>query len=322
MAVSIYDKNLMSAEDQQKLQGYTDGYAAATTDADKQAFNTLATNLRAKYGYSMGGDGATYTPLQTNTNNAGINANPYTAGLKQIDTSNYLKGMQAQADAVKATAKQNYIQNMADMATTYNQNVADVNKNILQTNYDYKNDLADAYKSQYTSNQAVMQTAQNNGLASTGMGAAIQANGLAQSGQQITDLTTAKNLEQAQLEQQLNTLSANYNVSKDEALQALQNTYLQADADAYTNYFNNLLSADTTNANTINEYVLAAMGYDATAIQNLLNRQAEATNSANQYEWQYKIAQLEAENELAKLTQENTNTLEQMKLAKSLGLTS
>lgn len=53
-----YDKELMSQEDYEKLQGYKQDWANATDNATKLQANKNAEALRNRYGYYRGGDGA------------------------------------------------------------------------------------------------------------------------------------------------------------------------------------------------------------------------------------------------------------------------
>lgn len=53
-----YDKELMSQEDYEKLQGYKRDWANATDNATKLQANKNAEALRNRYGYYRGGDGA------------------------------------------------------------------------------------------------------------------------------------------------------------------------------------------------------------------------------------------------------------------------
>ena len=58
-----YDRNLLSAEDYDKLQGYQQDYINATTDAERRQAHQNAERLRASYGYSMGASGDDFTAL-------------------------------------------------------------------------------------------------------------------------------------------------------------------------------------------------------------------------------------------------------------------
>ena len=53
-----YDKEIMSQQDYEKLQGYKQDYANATDAAGRQKANDNAEQLRAGYGYARGKDGA------------------------------------------------------------------------------------------------------------------------------------------------------------------------------------------------------------------------------------------------------------------------
>lgn len=53
-----YDKELMSQEDYEKLQGYKQDWQSATDDASRLQANKNAEALRNRYGYYRGGDGA------------------------------------------------------------------------------------------------------------------------------------------------------------------------------------------------------------------------------------------------------------------------
>lgn len=53
-----YDKEIMSQQDYEKLQGYKQDWANATDDAGRKKANDNAEQLRAGYGYARGKDGA------------------------------------------------------------------------------------------------------------------------------------------------------------------------------------------------------------------------------------------------------------------------
>lgn len=56
-----YDREILSDEDYGRLQGYQQQWQQATDDAGRQQANQQAQQLREQYGYSMGGDGRTFT---------------------------------------------------------------------------------------------------------------------------------------------------------------------------------------------------------------------------------------------------------------------
>lgn len=282
MAISAYDKTIMSDSDLAKLQEYTNGWEMATNDNDRNAYNLAANKLRAKYNYSMGSDGATYSELPTTVStNSGVNSSAR-QNVAQIDTSNYLAGAQAQATQQKTTARENYIKNLTNLASTYNQNRTDVLNTAADTAQQYKNTMSTAYQNAYTNNELAKQNAVANGLQSTGLANAMQTSALAAANQNIGNIASERNTALTQLANQLDSLSATYNTDRDAALQELYNNELKADADAYSNYFTNLLSADTTNASALNQYLLTVLGYDATAIENAKARAQEAANLATQ----------------------------------------
>lgn len=320
MATSVYDENIMSSADKQKLKNYTEGWNNAKTDSEKAAYNNLANSLRASYGYSMGADGNTFTKLPTQLNSAGVPISPVNAGLQKINTDNYLQAAQAQATAQKTTARNDYIKNLQDMATTYNQNVADVQNTLRQTTTQYAQDAKDLYNAAYQNNKSIQEKAQNNGLSSTGLGTAMQVAGMNSTSSNVADLMSERNTAVSNLQNQINTLSANYNISKDAAAQALQNTEYGIDANAYTNYFQNLLEADKLNANTYNDYILAALGYDAQAIEQAKQRQAEQDQTLQQYQLQKEIEQMNIDSQIKMLEMSNANELEKLKLQAQLGL--
>lgn len=320
--LGVYDKGLLSTEDQAKMLSYKNGYEMATTDADRTAYNTLANQLRAKYNYSLGDDGATYTPLATVTNNAGVISNPTQAGVAQIDTSAYLAGAQAQATKQKTTAREDYIKNLTNLASTYNQNRTDLLNSAADSKNEYTKTMSDAYQAAYTNNEIAKQNAVANGLQSTGLGNAMQVAALASANRDIGQIASDRNTALTSIANQLDTLSANYNTSRDALLQNLYNQELAADADAYTNYFNNLLSADTTNANAYNEYILNALGYDATAIENAKQRAQEAANLSAQYQYALSELGLTQQYEAEQKALDRASQKELMSLAASLGLTS
>lgn len=308
----------MSDSDLAKLQEYTSGWEKSTTDTDRNAYNLAANNLRAKYNYSMGNDGNTYSPLATQVStNSGINSNPL-QNVSQIDTSQYLKGAQAQAAQQKATARESYIKNLTNLASTYNQNRTDVLNTAADTAQNYKNTMSTAYQNAYTNNELAKQNAVANGLQSTGLGNAMQVASLAAANKDIGNIASERNTALTQLANQLDTLSANYNTSRDAALQELYNNEYKADADAYANYFSNILSADTSNASALNQYLLTVLGYDATAIENAKARAQEAANLATQLN--AGITEKNMENDSAYKIQELTGAQQLAYLAKQAEL--
>lgn len=56
-----YDREIMSAEDYDRLQGYQQQWQQATDDAGRQQANQQAQQLREQYGYSMGRDGQSFS---------------------------------------------------------------------------------------------------------------------------------------------------------------------------------------------------------------------------------------------------------------------
>lgn len=60
-----YDSQILSQADYQALQGYQNDYRNAATDEQRQQAHQAAEDLRARYGYSMGADGTSFTPSST-----------------------------------------------------------------------------------------------------------------------------------------------------------------------------------------------------------------------------------------------------------------
>lgn len=58
-----YDRDILSAEDYAAVQQARENWHNATDDAGRQQANQAAEEIRGRYGYSMGADGATYTAL-------------------------------------------------------------------------------------------------------------------------------------------------------------------------------------------------------------------------------------------------------------------
>ena len=58
-----YDRDILSAEDYAAVQQAREDWHNATDDAGRQQANQTAEDIRGRYGYSMGADGATYTAL-------------------------------------------------------------------------------------------------------------------------------------------------------------------------------------------------------------------------------------------------------------------
>ena len=79
-----YDQQILSADDYAALQGYRQDWYNATDDAGRQAAHQAAEDLRARYGYSMGADGGTFSLLDpmtgvsehTNTGLLGLQSGP------------------------------------------------------------------------------------------------------------------------------------------------------------------------------------------------------------------------------------------------------
>lgn len=62
-----YDREIMSAEDYDRLQGYQQQYQAAQDDAARSQANQAAQGLREQYGYSMGRDGQSFSIAKPQT---------------------------------------------------------------------------------------------------------------------------------------------------------------------------------------------------------------------------------------------------------------
>lgn len=62
-----YDREIMSAEDYDRLQGYQQQYQAAQDDAARSQANQAAQGLREQYGYSMGRDGQSFSITKPQT---------------------------------------------------------------------------------------------------------------------------------------------------------------------------------------------------------------------------------------------------------------
>ena len=133
-----YDREILSDEDYGRLQGYQQQWQQATDEAGRQQANQQAQQLREQYGYSMGGDGRTFT----------IN-NPQT-GVSQ-DTGAQLLHYQSQ---------QNNPTGRSDLYQTW-QSLLDQYTNRQPFTYDLTGDgLYQQYANQYQrlGNQAMQDT--------------------------------------------------------------------------------------------------------------------------------------------------------------------
>lgn len=133
-----YDREILSDEDYGRLQGYQQQWQQATDDAGRQQANQQAQQLREQYGYSMGGDGRTFT----------IN-NPQT-GVSQ-DTGAQLLHYQSQQN--NPTGRSDLYQQYQDLLNQYT--------NRKPFTYDVTEDgLYQQYANQYQrlGNQAMQDT--------------------------------------------------------------------------------------------------------------------------------------------------------------------
>lgn len=62
-----YDREILSQDDYDRLQGYQQQYQAAQTDAERSQANQAAQGLREQYGYSMGRDGQSFSIAKPQT---------------------------------------------------------------------------------------------------------------------------------------------------------------------------------------------------------------------------------------------------------------
>lgn len=62
-----YDREILSRDDYDRLQGYQQQYQAAQTDAERSQANQAAQGLREQYGYSMGRDGQSFSITKPQT---------------------------------------------------------------------------------------------------------------------------------------------------------------------------------------------------------------------------------------------------------------
>ena len=62
-----YDREILSQDDYDRLQGYQQQYQAAQTDAERSQANQAAQGLREQYGYSMGRDGQSFSITKPQT---------------------------------------------------------------------------------------------------------------------------------------------------------------------------------------------------------------------------------------------------------------
>ncbi len=122
MALSIYDKQNLSAEDQERVKNLQKAYITASKAGDKagkESAAAAAENIRRAYGYSGGGDGQGYVALPghegaSEMQKAGSDLDSAYSGINDA--------FKAQAEASKeeidkqraATLKQAYIGNMMD----------------------------------------------------------------------------------------------------------------------------------------------------------------------------------------------------------------
>ncbi len=133
-----WDKEIMSQEDYERLQGFKNDYATAADDAGRNAAHQSAAKLREQYGYSMGSDGSQFSIL-----------NPQ-AGVSQETGAQLLKW---QNQANNPTGQSAFYKQWTDLMNQYNSRDP--------FSYDMASDgLYQQYADQYTrlGNQAMQDT--------------------------------------------------------------------------------------------------------------------------------------------------------------------
>ena len=256
MAVSAYDTQYLTADQQKAIQAATD-YGNSTGDWAKA--HTDAEAVRASAGYSGGAKGSDYVTGATNTQSANSS---------NTDLSQYLKDLYASQTE----------SNLASLKSTYDQNAKDLAFNaaaIPQTYYAAKQDAASQNE---VAKQSFNEYAASRGLNTGTTGQAALANSATLQGN-LSNINTqqATALSENSLEQQK--LAAEYSAAVEQA-QASGNSALANSL--YQEYTRQQTAAETAKEN-------------AQAQANLVAENTQSANSENkQYAYNLATTMLDA----------------------------
>lgn len=265
MALSQVDQyKITNQQDRDYLTTAQDGWQKANAAGDenlKKFWASEGAKVRAKYGYSGGADGNTYTELPTTFSNTAYQTNPSNAGLMRTDTTSYANLANAMANHNIANNTRDYIQNLTNISNSYNQSRTDLYKTGTDIWNQYLNEVSDRYKDAYLANALATQNAANRGLTSSALGTAMNTSNLVSAANKVSDLKNNKDKSLSDVAVNLDRLAADYNINRDSLLQNLYNQNQSAISEAQSNYLDMLGTINQNYTSAYNNYLMS--GYDA-----------------------------------------------------------
>lgn len=299
MALSQVDQyKITNQQDRDYLTTAQDGWQKANAAGDenlKKFWASEGAKVRAKYGYSGGADGNTYTELPTTYQGTAYQMNPSNAGLAKTDTTPYANLANSMANHNIANNTRDYIQNLTNISNSYNQSRTDLYKTGTDIWNQYLNEVSDRYKDAYLTNALATQNAANRGLTSSALGTAMNTSNLVSAANKVSDLKNNKDKSLSDVAVNLDRLAADYNINRDALLQSLYQQNQAAISEAQNNYFNTIGSINQDYANAYNNYIMNSADAYTNYLGNL--SAADIENKREQFEAQIAKEQNDANNE-------------------------
>lgn len=271
MALSTYDSQLLSSQQQAQIAQAQKNYADAAARGDKQGMESahnFAESIRAQAGYSGMGDGAGYVALpKQNTFDMG--------SVSTVDTSKLDDWKSAYIQQQQAALEKAYNDALQQLDVTYNKNKAEYEGSKEDAELAFKKNMGALYDNAYKNNILAQQQASARGLTSSAQGLAMTTSQLANASNQAASLVNDRDTTLAKIDLQLNRLSEDYNISKDTLKKNLDLDKIEALSTGDLQYISSLLDIEQFNATARNDFLMNSINNSFSASEAQKDRDAQ-----------------------------------------------
>ena len=272
MALSTYDTQLLTPQQQAQIEQAKKDYAAAQAAGNTQGMQSahnFAESIRKQAGYTGLSDGGGYEALPQGQQTYGL------SDVKQIDTAALQDWKTAYINQQNAALERAYNDALEQLGKTYNTNKSEYESSKVDTNAAFEKNMSELYRNAYTNNILAQQTAESRGLTSSGQGLAMGTSQLAKATGQAADLAGDRDSTLAKIDLQLNRLSEDYNISKDTLKKNLDLDKIEALSTGELQYITSLMDAMQFNTSAQNDFILQSANNAFTASENQKDRDTQ-----------------------------------------------
>lgn len=215
-----------------------------------------------------------------------------TPKISLLTSDNARKWANTQNQKVSADLDSAFYQNRQDAYNSYMDAITRQNQQANNVNQAYLNNISKLYDDTYTNNQAALQRATSRGLASSGLGNAMQVAALADASKQNAQYRAQRNTDLNNIEAQMNNLTNQYNVNIDTLSKKLRSDKISALSQNEIAFLEAVMDIDEKNASAYNTMYATEQQQAFDAEQAMLQREFQASEAQKERDFQLLLQQL------------------------------